>query len=294
MAPLDEVEFLIHTPPGSGPQAMLESFFAAAEETGEPTQGWSSSFCNGGHGLDAMRALVERHGDTRVVSTCTPSFLQVPLLEGLSISYTELTPLACLMLDPYLLVVSAESKTPALDVFLSHLNARPTTTGGYMVGGINHMVALQIASRKACDVRFEKLDSAADLVPALRAGRLDWAVGTPVEVRTAIESGAVRPLAALAPVRLAEFPSVPTLAEAGMDIRASVWRGLIGPGGLPDGIVSAWDKLCANVVASPAWAEFIGSKQVPYLDSHAFRTFLDEEENGLETELGRAGLVRSK
>jgi putative tricarboxylic transport membrane protein len=294
MAPLDKVQFLIHTPPGSGPQAMLESFFTAAEECGESMQGWSSVFCNGSHGLEAMQALADKHGDSGVVSTCTPSFLQAPLLEGLPISYAQLTPLACLMLDPYLLLVAAESDTATAESFLDRLNAKPTVTGGYMVGGINHMVALQVASRKACEVRFEKLESAADLIPALCAGRLDWAVGTPVEIRAAIESVSVRPLAVLASVRLAEFPEVPTLAEVGIDIRAQVWRGLMGPGGLPDEIVSAWDKLCANVVASPAWAGFIGSKPIPYLDSRSFRTFLDEEEESLETELGRAGLLSSE
>jgi tripartite-type tricarboxylate transporter receptor subunit TctC len=60
-----------------------------------------------------------------------------------------------------------------------------------------------------------------------------------------IKAGKVRPLAVIAPQRVASLPDVPTLAELGVkDMEFNSWSGLLAPKGTPKAIV---DKLSAEV-----------------------------------------------
>ena len=64
-------------------------------------------------------------------------------------------------------------------------------------------------------------------------GRIDiWAPAFP-GVRDQIQSGNLKALAVTSPYRLPGLPDVPTLLEAGLDIKSTGWSGLYGPAKLP-------------------------------------------------------------
>lgn len=72
------------------------------------------------------------------------------------------------------------------------------------------------------------------------AGQLDVASGNStfataslVEARALIESGKLKPLAIMDPVRSPLFPDVPTLEEQGIHWSYGLWHGVLAPKGLP-------------------------------------------------------------
>jgi putative tricarboxylic transport membrane protein len=287
------VELIVHTPPKSGPDVMAQALIAALRESGADSRSWEIVYRSGGNGEEAMRALLEGAGRDDLLSTCTPSFLQTPILKGLPFSFRDLTPVARLVSDRYLVVVDQSSPLTSAERFVQELRTRATRTGGYMRGSINQLVGMSLADQLGQPVEFVVTQSAADLVPALKDGRLDWAIGTPVEVSAEVASGDVRPLAVLAPTPLSRFAEVPPLATAGVDLDITLWRGLMGPPALSAITQQQVDTLLAIAVSTESWQRYLSeaAQTGALLDCVGFRTLLERENEWYQAQLTRAGLV---
>lgn len=68
-------------------------------------------------------------------------------------------------------------------------------------------------------------------------------------------SGAVKLLAVTTAERSALLPGVPTLKEAGVDVEADAWMGLIAPAGIPDAMVARIGRLVSDAILSRAVRE---------------------------------------
>jgi tripartite-type tricarboxylate transporter receptor subunit TctC len=283
---------IVHGPPGSAPPAMAAALAQGVAASGGPAIGLLPR--GDDPGIDAIAELDRRIGAGDVFSTCTPVFLQAPLLRGLPKAHARLTPLTRMVADRYLPVVSAAAPASDLAGFLAWLRGRPSRTGGYFRGGINHLLGLDVAEACGTAAEFILVPSEPAVWSALLSGAIDWAVGTPVEVIGHLQAGSMRAIAALDTARLPRFPEVPTLAEgAGAAVSFQLWRGLIGPQGMP---ASSRDEVLALVRAARAtapWRDYLAAngQQDDPLEAADFARFLDEQWEWYRRQLGRAGLV---
>lgn len=287
-------DLIVHTPPGTPPEAMARALAAALAETGAG-RAWQVVHRAGGHGEEAMRALIDGRGRADLLATCTPSFLQTPLMESLPFTYRDLTPLARLVSDRYLLVVRPDSDLEAA-TFGAKTKGERTRSGGYMTGSINQLVGVAIEEAYGASVEYILVKSAAELVPALRDGRLDWIIATTGEVRGAVEEGSLRAIAVVAKERLKTFPDVPALSELGVEVDVSLWRGVMGPPGLATEATSEWDRALRAAIASSAWSDYEGKSGVTtdYLGGPDFARLLEREEAWYAAQLRRAELLRAQ
>src|SRR5215208_1543049 len=81
------VQLIVHTPPGSGPDVMAQALVEGLVASGADQGNWEIVHRAGGNGEEAMRTLLEQPGSAKMIATCTPSFLQTPLLKGLPCSF---------------------------------------------------------------------------------------------------------------------------------------------------------------------------------------------------------------
>jgi tripartite-type tricarboxylate transporter receptor subunit TctC len=73
-------------------------------------------------------------------------------------------------------------------------------------------------------------------------------------------SGAVKILAVSTTSRSPYLPDVPTLKEAGIDVEADAWNGLIAPGGTPKSITDKISKDVAEIIRQPAVREKLATQ----------------------------------
>src|SRR5262245_38556576 len=95
-----------HGGDGSGPYLMLEALASAL--AGDATNELPDVIAMpGDDGAEAILYLGAERGNSGVAGSCTPTYLTTPIKRSLPITYRELTPLARLVTDTYLLVVGA-------------------------------------------------------------------------------------------------------------------------------------------------------------------------------------------
>jgi putative tricarboxylic transport membrane protein len=288
------VRFYVHAPPGSPPWMMAEALVAAVAETGVDGREWQLVDTGAKPGIGAMEALAARPGDGDAIATCTPVYVQAPLLGKTAVTHRDLTPLARLVGDRYVIAVRDDGARDAA-ALLALIRAGGTRSGGYFAGGINHLLALAIAdaARAPGAVQFVTVASEADLFPALLEGRLDWVCATAVEIATRAPAGRVRVVAVIAPERLPRFPDAPTLAACGAPLDFLLWRGVCGPGGLDAAACARWRATLAAARNTTAWRSYLAThgQAENVAESDAFAAFLDEEWNWYARQMAAAGVL---
>jgi tripartite-type tricarboxylate transporter receptor subunit TctC len=99
------------------------------------------------------------------------------------------------------------------------------------------------------------------------AGRVDLAWDAPDGVRPLLAEGKIKPLAVTSPTRLAEFPNVPTVAEAGYpELQLSVWTALLAPAGTPPEIVATLEDALRKTLALPEIRQLFESRGFEMMD----------------------------
>lgn len=287
------VDFIVHGPPGSAPPVLAAAFMAGVREAGIDDRDWRLVPRGDDPGVDAMASLFRRPGDPDFLSTCTPVFIQAPLLRAMTLTHRALTPIARLVADRFFLVVRADAPWTDAGTFLHDIARLPTRTGGYFKGGINHLLGLSIADKSGGQVEFVVVPSEPAVWVGLMDGSLDWGCGVAAEILPHVEAGTLRVLAALDHARRPRFPDVPTLGEFGAPVTFELWRGLMGPPGLAETDQGRWHAIVEAVRGTQAWKDYLAGQgqEDAYLPGAGFSAFLEREWDWYERHLGLAGLL---
>ncbi|MCT7664135.1 Bug family tripartite tricarboxylate transporter substrate binding protein [Shinella kummerowiae] len=204
----------------------------------------------GGSGAVGYSYTAKRKDDAYLWANIGVSFFTTPLLGESPVTYRDFTPLAAVSEDPYIMVVSKDSKIKSL---------ADIKAAGKMVSGTTGIVAdpALLAQRLETTMGIE-----ADVVPfggdgevvaALLGGHIDVQFGNPSEVLPLIKSGDVRPIAVSAAERLPAFPDIPTIKESGYDVVLTQLRGFVMPMNAPEEAVAYWAEVIKKALESEQW-----------------------------------------
>ncbi len=164
----------------------------------------------------------------------------------------DFVPVARLSAVPNVLVVPASSPHRTLAELMTAARAQPgkMTVGSATTGYKLFIAAIHEAQKvTAVDVPYK---SSALLMQDLIGGQMDYSVLEVSAVAPMVQSGRLRALAVVAPVRVAALPGVPTLAEAGVrGVSLMSWTALFAPAGTPAAIVEKLSRAALEFVDSP-------------------------------------------
>ena len=136
--------------------------------------------------------------------------------------------------------VSADSEWQTLDDLMTYAAENPgvVTVGHSGTGGSWHLAAATVADTHRATFNYVPFDGSAKVRTALLGGHIAVSTSGADEVKQLADAGEVRILAVVSDERVAGFPDVPTIAEAGYPVDAPIydWRGVAAPKGLPDDV----------------------------------------------------------
>jgi tripartite-type tricarboxylate transporter receptor subunit TctC len=127
-------------------------------------------------------------------------------------------------------------------------------------GSLSHLAMEAIAMKAGAELVHVPYASSPQAITAVIRNDAQIACLPAISVTPHAESGAVKILAVSTAARSPYLPAVPTLKEAGIDVEADAWNGLIAPGGTPKAIVDKIRNDVAEIIGQPAIREKLATQ----------------------------------
>jgi len=209
----------------------------------------------GASGIIGIGEVARAPADGHTLLVTNTALLQTPIVNpkaGYEVS--SFTPVAQLSLSP--LVFSVNPKLTAKDMkeFIALAKAQPgqLAYGSAGAGQTLHLMGEVLNRAAGLKMNHVPYKGEAPFINDLLAGHVQAGFSSVAVARQHIRSGTLRPLAVVAPSRLAIMPNVPTIKEAGLDgFDVMSWFGLFAPAGTPQAIVDALHREVMVVLKVP-------------------------------------------
>jgi putative tricarboxylic transport membrane protein len=256
----------------------------------------------GGGGAVSIAYLNQHAGDAHFVAVNTPNIIANDI-NGRSVRYTEVTPLATMASQYTMLAVRADSPLRNGKDLMERLRKDPASLAvstPTTLGSVNHMAYALLARAGGLDVKKLKpviLGSGSEGVTAVLGGHVDAHSGTTSSAKRLVEAGKLRVIGIAAPKRLgAPYENTPTWTEQGYPVVMDTWRGVIGPRGMTREQIAFWNGVLAKAAASDAWKQALQANgwEANYLDSEGTRKQFDTDYAEYRSILGDLGLLKEK
>ncbi len=139
--------------------------------------------------------------------------------------------------------------------FIAWAKEKPNgiTYGTPGVGTTPHLSGALFGKRTGIQVTHVPFRGAAQTIPAMLSGDVNFALDNLASYTSIIESGQMRALAVTSPERWPTLKDVPTMAEAGVpDFVVTSWAGFVFPAGTPRPIIDRVSAAMRAIAADAA------------------------------------------
>ena len=175
----------------------------------------------------------------------------------------DFTPVAFIAHSPLLFVASKDLPVKSAKDLLALARSKPgqITYASAGPGSINQIAAELIALSAGIKLMHVPYRGGAPALNDLIGGHVDVYVSSLPQVLQLAQNGQARALAVTSVKRTALLPDVPTLDEAGISgFDLSSWWGIVGPAGLPAGIVNALNSEIGKMLNSSELGTFLSNE----------------------------------
>jgi tripartite-type tricarboxylate transporter receptor subunit TctC len=198
----------------------------------------------------------------------------------------NVVPVSRLAIYPsFLVVTTANFDMKSVKELVDHAKKNPGkvrfTSAG--VGSFPHFDMEVFARRAGADmVHIPNKSGAAGMINDLVVGDVHTAFLNAASGAAMIRAGKLRPIAVLAEKRLADYPDVPTLAEAGYpNVGTLHWQGMLAPAQTPRPVLETLFKGIQEAAKNPQLLETFGKQFVTVKPNDS----LEESKTWLNNEL---------
>jgi len=213
--------------------------------------------------------------------------------------WDEFTFLGLIELNPFVLVVNAESSIRTLDDLKAALEGGEKLS--YSSAGVGTL--LHVAMNMVLD-QFGMGPDAMKHVPykgggkaaaAVVGGHVDMMFQNLSGVISNIQAGKLRAVAVSTPERVGSLPDVPTVAEAGYPALETVvgWSGVWGPPGMDQEAADKWVEALGKLKEDKAWIKLTeGLGSIPYVQGpDDTRAFVEKQYSAFKSLTEKLGMT---
>lgn len=255
----------------------------------------------GGNQSLAVVYLTQRAPDPHYLLYATATVFTNQLAGLTPLGYTDLTPLACLVVDHTVITVAADSPMRTLRDLMERLKADPGAVSFGMVsrGGPNYLALSQAVRSAGIDprkLRTVVFKTNAESNMAVIGGHIQAVVSSASAALPQAQAGQTRMLAIVAARRAAgPLAQVPTIREEGISATGIAnWRAIFGPRGMSAAQVAFWDSALARMASAEEWHRELDGTNMSrhFLRGRDFSRYLDEEFAATRAAMADLGLVK--
>lgn len=236
---------------------------------------------SGNLGTD-MVAKAPPDGSTIGVSIGGPLAINTLLFAKLPYDpHKDIAPITRLVTQPSVLAVNPSLNVNSIAELVSLLKKNPGKYNFASIGNgsLSHLAMEAVAIKAGAKLVHLPYTSSPQAITAVIRNDAQMACLPAIAVTAHAKAGAVKILAVSTAHRSPYLPDVPTLKEAGIDVEADAWNGLIAPGGTPKSIVDRISKDVSEIIKQPAVREKLAAQLMEPIGSRPedLRTQMDAE-----------------
>ena len=208
---------------------------------------------SGNTGTDAV-AKAQPDGATIGVSIGGPLAINTLLFSNLPYDpRKDLTLITLLVTQPSVLAVNTALGVTDARALVDVIRRNPGkySFGSIGAGSLSHLAMEAIALKAGTQLVHVPYASSPQAVTALLRNDVQMVCLPAISIMPQLRSGAIKVLAVSTAERSPLLPDIPTLKEAGIDVEADAWSGLIAPAGIAKAMTARIGKLVGEAVTAP-------------------------------------------
>ena len=249
----------------------------------------------GGAGAEGFMYVKAKPGDAHTLIITLSNLFTTPLHTGVPFNWKDLTPVARLALDEFILWVNAETPYKTAKEYVDAVKAKP---GAFKMGGTgtaqeDQIITIQLEQALGLKFTYVPFKGGGEVCVNLVGNHIDSTVNNPIECVGHLKAKRVRPLAVFDRERLAAkgWGDIPTVKEAlGADIDYLMLRGIFGAPKMPAEAVVFYQEMLKKVYETPEFKDYLeqGALKPSWQTGPEFVKWLEGAE-GLHKELMQKG-----
>jgi putative tricarboxylic transport membrane protein len=305
--PTRTVEIIVPAGPGGGADQMARTLQGIISKHNLMKQSMVVINKSGGAGGEGFLDVKNSKGNPHKLVITLSNLFTTPLATGIPFSYKDLTPVAMMALDEFILWVNAEKPYKTAK---EYLDAAKAANGGFKMGGTGSKQEDQIitvALQKQTNSKFTYIPykGGGEVAVQLVGNHIDSSVNNPIEAVAQWRAGKLRPLCVFDSKKLEyhdkiagdlAWDSIPTCKSAGIDVEYVMLRGFFMSPGATDDQVAYYVDLFKKVRETPEWKKLMsdGAFNQSFMTGKEFLSWVAKEETRHEGLMKEAGFLAAK
>jgi putative tricarboxylic transport membrane protein len=261
--PTKPIEFVIPAGTGGGADQMARLIHGIAEKHKLSPRPIIVVNKSGGAGAEGFLHVKGKKGDAHTMIITLSNLFTTPLHTGVPFNWKDLTPIARLALDQFILWVNTETPYKTAKEYVAAVKEKP---GQFKMGGTgsaqeDQIITVQLEQALGLKMTYVPFKGGGEVCVNLVGKHVDSTVNNPIECVSHWKANRVRPLAVFDMARIPEpeWKDIPTVKEAlGVDIQYLMLRGIFGPPDMPKEAVDWYVAFLKKVYETPEFKEYLG------------------------------------
>ena len=303
--PTKPVEFVIPAGTGGGADQMARLIQGVVSKHNLMKQPMVVVNKSGGAGGEGFLYVKGSKDDPHKIIITLSNLFTTPLATGIPFNWKDLTPVAMMALDEFVLWVNVDSPHKTAKDYLAAVKAgkdnqfKMAGTGSKQEDQIITVALDKFTGKKFTYVPFK---GGGDVAVQLVGGHVDSTVNNPIEQVAHWRAGKTRALCVFDDTRMPykakvtdkqSWHDIPTCKEAGVDVDYLMLRGIFMPGGVKQDQVDFYVNLLKKVRETPEWKDFMekGAFNQSFMTGKQYADWVQKAEDTHKTLMKDAGFL---
>jgi putative tricarboxylic transport membrane protein len=308
--PTKAVEFVVPAGTGGGADQMARLIQSIITKDKLMKQAMVVVNKPGGAGAEGFLDMKAAQGDPHKIVISLSNLFTTPLATGVPFNWIEMTPVAMMALDQFVLWVNAESPYKTAAEYTAALKANASGAGKLKMGGTgskqeDQIITVAIEKQTGSKFIYVPFKGGGDVAVQLVGKHIDSSVNNPIEAVAQWRAGQLRPLCVFdeAPMpyktkvtdKMA-WSDIAPCKKQGLDVQYQMLRGIFMAPGVTPAQRDFYVDLMKKVRETADWKAFIerGAFNPIFMSGAEFSAWLVKEDKRHESLMREAGFIAPK
>lgn len=302
--PTKSIEFVVPFSAGGATDQMARSIQGIIAKNNLVKQAIVVQNKAGASGAEGLLDMKASPGDTHKLVVASSGLYTVPLATGLPFNWRDLTPVAMVAQDEFVLWVHSDTPYKSPAEFLAEVKKSPSKIkmGGTSSKREDNIITALVEKNAGVKFIYIPYKGGGEAATQLSGKHIDSNTNNPSESVAQWRAGQHRALCLFADKRsdftakvtdTQAWADIPTCKEKGLDVQYQMLRVFLLPANVPADVTKFYTELLQKVVATPEWKAYVEKNALKstVMVGTALRDYMGKDEQNHREIMKAAGFM---